>query len=687
MFRRPIKEISAEFQAEERHLDGIQRVVRDACGSAGMARKDISAVLLAIEEGATNIIRHAYLYEPGILRVRIVIYKKLITFSLIDRGRSFRPEGHGQLNLERLVESGRRGGLGFYMIQKIMDSVEYISSEGQNELRMSRHLGERGKGGAAPLLRRMFTLRFKFSLWTAIIVSIIIGGAFYFINDRTEDEIYSHLDGTAGALGMTIAEQAGLYMLNHRSDVEFDELVLSYSNSNPMLVQIVLVDSAGLTVAHSDDIHFIRKLYSPPPTIDSTLVGVPQRWLHNQSQVNYLILPILAGERRLGTVHLTYSSALINEKLVSAREGILKLTILLVAVGVIGIYLLSNYFVKPIVNITRRVRRFTSGDLDSELPLEGADEFYEISHALNQMMTRLRRERETAVERERMAKEIEVASQIQKTLLPGKLPRFPGLEVEAFYRAASMIGGDLYDVFPINGHRCGMVVADVSGKGVPASLVMSMLRTVIQIFSRDAVSARTTLQSVNEYLSLNMPPGMFITVLMAIYDSRRRVVNFVSAGHNPLLLYTAATRKVSKINPAGMPLGMPDMSADDVARPMTLEEVHVPLQDGDVFIAYTDGITEAHDRNGEQYGLDRLIEFVESHVNGSEALNLTRLSHDLVTEIDTFVGATGQRDDMTFVIGRATPRNDESAPEGAPDRSAVDTTTVPTEESDPDSAS
>jgi serine/threonine-protein kinase RsbW len=127
MFRRSIKEISAEFPAEEKYLDSIQRVVREACTAAGMPRKDTSAVLLAIEEAATNIIRHAYLYEKGALRLRVTIYARQITFSLIDYGRSFRPEGSGKLNLERLIESGRRGGLGFYMIRKIMDSVEYVS--------------------------------------------------------------------------------------------------------------------------------------------------------------------------------------------------------------------------------------------------------------------------------------------------------------------------------------------------------------------------------------------------------------------------------------------------------------------------------------------------------------------------------------------------------------------------------
>ena len=99
MFNRPIKEINAEFIAEEKYLESIQRVVREAGAAAGMSRKMLSAVLLAMEEASTNIIRHAYLYEKGILRLRIVIYRKRVSFSLIDNGRSFDPAGAGQLNL------------------------------------------------------------------------------------------------------------------------------------------------------------------------------------------------------------------------------------------------------------------------------------------------------------------------------------------------------------------------------------------------------------------------------------------------------------------------------------------------------------------------------------------------------------------------------------------------------------
>ena len=651
MFRRPIKEIDAEFPAEEKYLDGIQRLVREACASAGMRRKDVSAVLLAIEEGATNVIRHAYLYERGVLRLRITIYSRQMTFSIIDYGRSFRPEGSGKLDLDRLIESGRRGGLGFYMIQKIMDSVEYVSWSGRNELRMTRRLSRDSADTTPPLFRRTLTLRVKFSLWTFLIVLLIVAGAFYFVQSRTTEEIYRHLDGVVRALGETVAQQSALYIINHRSDVEFDELVVSYQESNDFLQRVVLTDSAGIILAHSDDIRNIRKAYERPVAITPAEYGLPQRFGEGKEEVNFLVLPVSSGEQQLGTVNLTYSSAPINERLRESRRTILVVTGVLLGVGVIGIYLLSNYFVRPIVSITRRVRRFSRGDFESELPLEGAAEFFEISSALNEMMTRLKHDRESLVERERMAKEIEVASQIQKTLLPRQLPELPGLDIDAFYRAASVIGGDLYDVFEIDQERCCLVVADVSGKGVPASLVMSMLRTVIKVYADNAVSTRDVLVKVNDYLTENIPKGMFITVLMGIYNTREHSLRLVSAGHNPLLLFRASTRHTSRFNPAGMPLGVPTTSGSRFAD--AVEELLLKLEDGDAFIFYSDGITEAVNREGGQYGIDRLESFLQEQWNNNTAQSMSALAGGLVEEIDSFSGYAQQRDDITFILGRA----------------------------------
>jgi serine phosphatase RsbU (regulator of sigma subunit) len=505
----------------------------------------------------------------------------------------------------------------------------------------------------------MTTLRAKFSFWTFFIVLLIVATAFYFINDRTTREVYVHLDDTVGALGKTIALQSAGYIINGRSDVEFDELIVSFVQSNAMLAQVVLVDINGTILAHSDDIRNIRKQYELPTPVSRDIVASPQRYQGSNEAMNYLILPILSGERKLGEAHITYSSAPIHEILADARLKILWLTGALLLIGIVGIYLLSNYFVTPILKITERVRRFSQGDLETELPLEGADEFFEISRALNDMTTRLSRDRKNIIERERMAKEIEVASQIQKTLLPREVPTMPGLEVGIFYRAASVVGGDLYDIFPIGENQYCLVVADVSGKGVPASLVMSMLRTVIRIYADHDRSARQTLLMVNEYLVRNMPAGMFITVQLVIYKVQHRQIQIVSAGHNPMLYFNAASGQVVRVNPSGMPVGVDATLKKTFAE--ALEEEVIDLQPDDVFFLFTDGLSEATDRSRKQYGLDRLGAFFQTWQLDRPRESTAELTKAIVEEIDNFSGLTKQSDDITFIICRTQRFSEQAA--------------------------
>ncbi len=646
MFRRPIKEIDAEYQAEEKFLPSVQNLVREACTTAGLSRKDVSAVTLAVEEGVTNIIRHAYLYEKGLVRIRIAIFRKRIIFSLMDKGRSFHPRSGARLDLKKLVESGRKGGLGFYMINKIMDSVEYISTPGLNELRMTKMISpETEKTGL--FMGRMFTLRVKFSIYTFIIMLTIIAGSYLFINSRSVKRIYQHLHDTIGSLSKTVAAQSAGYILNHRSDVEFDELAISYMKANPEILTLIITDSSGNILADTRDIRNLHKIYVPPQGIDLKKTGRPQIYLINGENEYYLIKQIIGGQNLYGQIHITYTDKSYLAEIASERRVVIFLTLIGLMVGIGGIYLLSNYFVSPIIRITDRVRKFSSGDIETELPPEGVEEYFEITSALNEMMSRLRRDRENIVEREKVAKEIEVAGQIQKMLLPVNLPQIPGLRLDAFYRAASRISGDLYDVFQIDDHNYCILVADVSGKGIPASLVMSVVRTVIRIEARGKVSSHEILVDVNDFIKGDIPRGIFITIFLAVYNTQTQRLNLVSAGHNPLICLRHASKKADLINPAGVPLGLPLAEDGDFGN--RLIEESLDLKTGDLLFIYTDGITESMNRSGQKYGMEKLLAFFNERILEDECSNPKRISELILSDVDQHAAAAVQNDDITFI--------------------------------------
>lgn len=646
MFNKPVREINAEYQAEEKSLPAIQNLVRETCINADMSRKDVNSVILAIEEGVTNIIRHAYLYEAGMIRIRIVVYRKRIVFSLIDYGRSFQPDGEVSLDLKKLADSGRKGGLGFYMIRKIMDSVEYLPTQEFNELRMSKVIA-RSPEAARLLMGRMFTLRVKFSLYTFLIMLTIIAGSYIFINKRTTVSIHRQLHEKVASLSKTVARQAGNYILNNRSDVEFNDLVRSYIRANPELITIVLADADNKILADTRGYQSLHRPYRPPIEIAGVMYGRPQSF-QNDKDLNYLVNPIRVGENDLGRVHIVYTGKMMNEMISQERIKIILLTIIGLAFGIGGIYLLSDYFVAPIGRIVERVRKYSSGDIETELPLEGVEEFFEISKAFNVMISRLRRDHKNIIDRERVAKEIEVAGEIQKTLLPNELPAIPKLKTEAVYRGASRISGDLYDVFEIGRNQYCLLVADVSGKGIPASLIMSVLRTVIRIYARGKKSSHDILTAVNNYIKNDIPPGIFITIFLAVYDIRNEKLNFVSAGHNPLIYYKKNKQQISLINPPGVPLGMPFENHNDFAARLKQQFIHV--DDGDVLFVYSDGITEAMNRGGEKYGLKRLENMFKHIVVDKAETDPAVISESILEDIDGYCGLADQADDITFII-------------------------------------
>jgi len=194
-----------------------------------------------------------------------------------------------------------------------------------------------------------------------------------------------------------------------------------------------------------------------------------------------------------------------------------------------------------------------------------------------------------------------------------------------------------------------MVVADVSGKGVPASLVMSMLRTVIQIYARQIVSPKEIIVAVNDYMKINIPPGMFVTVFLLMYDGVENSIQYVSAGHNPMIYYNSSKKIIEELNPKGMPVGLPTKEKDKFDNSI-IEEKRV-MQSNDCFFVYTDGITEAPDRDGKLFGVERLKEFLKKHLQNNST-TMKKLSASLVDEIDDYTGFHKAADDISYIIVR-----------------------------------
>lgn len=258
--------------------------------------------------------------------------------------------------------------------------------------------------------------------------------------------------------------------------------------------------------------------------------------------------------------------------------------------------------------------------------------------------------------RERLEQELRVAQLIQKNFLPKELPRLPGWQVSAHYRPARAVGGDFYDFIELENGRVGLVIGDVTDKGVPAALVMAATRGVLRAWAQRIDSPSEVLQGVNDLLTPDIPANMFVTCLYGVLEPASGTLRFANAGHN--LPYVHTSDGAVELRATGMPLGL--------LPGMTYEENEATLRPGETLLLYSDGLTEAHSPKREMFGFPRLLDLV-GRTSGSTEMNETLLS-----ELALFTGpGWEQEDDVTLVaLERVSSTTMKSAPAGGDSREA-----------------
>src|SRR5215217_4016539 len=249
----------------------------------------------------------------------------------------------------------------------------------------------------------------------------------------------------------------------------------------------------------------------------------------------------------------------------------------------------------------------------------------------------VRQQQQQAQERERIEQELRVARLIQQTLLPKAVPELGGWNVAAYYQPAREVGGDFYDFLELDDGHLGLVVGDVTDKGVPAALVMATTRAMLRASAQRLDSPAEVLRQVNDVIVRDIPPNMFITCLYAILDTRSGKLRYANAGHDlPYLRHKGRSGDTTELRATGMPLGlMPGMF---------YEEKEAVLEEGDSILFYSDGLVEAHDPHYEMFGFPRLQGFVGAHPGGATMIDF------LLKELARFVGDSWeQEDDITLV--------------------------------------
>jgi serine phosphatase RsbU (regulator of sigma subunit) len=295
---------------------------------------------------------------------------------------------------------------------------------------------------------------------------------------------------------------------------------------------------------------------------------------------------------------------------------------------------------------TERVRQ---GDFTHKIAVKAQDQLGELAESFNSMTASIEDLLRQAAEKKRLEEELRIAHEIQMSLLPQGPLTMPGLSVTALCVPAREVGGDYYDFLPLGEQRVGVLIADVSGKGTSAALYMAELKGLMLSLSEIHRSPRDLLIAANRIIKQHLDARSFITMTYAVLDLAARTMTYARAGHTPLIYVPGAgagvdARRVQILAPDGMVLGLTLDNGEMFER--LLEEDTLPLHPGDLYLFFTDGISEAMNMQDDCFGETRLGQLAEDHAD----LRPDELRERVLREISAFVGDAPQHDDMTMIL-------------------------------------
>lgn len=505
---------------------------------------------------------------------------------------------------------------------------------------------------------------------SALVMVLFASAAYLFINEKKTEmanDIYSNALAFSKLTANTISDDYDLYLAQN-SFVYFNREINSIFAKNDDVSVIKLVSYNGEVLYDSgedvdkryegdvrsvDDIMLeqIRSENISVLTADGRVIYIKSlddggvKFVDKNevevlapeagTLIEYFVVP--ANEKYSVVYNIDYHN--LEERVANMIERIIYLALFGVMLGMIMSFLMSAQVTRPIAALVDAAGRLATGDFKTRVEIKTRDEMNFLGGAFNKMAEDLEKSVENKLYKERVGRELELATQIQKQLIPAKLPALSGVDIAAGLVPAEEIGGDIYDFIPVGEGRMLMYLGDVTGHGVPAGIVSSIASALFYGYSTVG-DLREILIGVNRVLKVKTMPTMFMTLCLMAWDSVARKFSYANAGHEQIIHYKAATGKVELTPAGGIALGMlPDISKQTV-------EHEIELASGDFLVIYSDGIPEAWQSEKEKYGIDRFKAVVEKAGSGTAE----EIKTAILSDVKMFANGHKQEDDITLIV-------------------------------------
>lgn len=488
------------------------------------------------------------------------------------------------------------------------------------------------------------SIRIEFSLYVSAIILTLMLVTGIVITDRYVETVTGNVvekylaqaraySGPAGKLLISAGEPDALMLTN---------ICQKLANDNSDLFWAGITNVNKVYIAHTEieNVVVARKMLAPKgsgPNMDLR----PGETITISGDTIFVLVPIAERKILLGTLNMATSTREIHEARELSIMTVSSITLLMLLIGLPVTFTLLHRKLRPLSVITKKLQQVDFDDISLETAVVSKNEFGYLAETMRVMGQRLNDAQKDRIEKERINQEMDIAREIQASILPKEYPSSDEYEFAGAYRSAMEVGGDYYDFFEIDENRLGFLVADVSGKSLPGMLIMLLTRDIVLRLIRNCSSPSKLLSAVNVELHKNMRKGVFVTMFFCILNRRTGLCTFASAGHNPIVHMRGQNGCAELIKTKGFPLGMmPPKQFDD-----RIEVGEVRLESNDWLISYTDGINEALNLDKKEYGMERFVDQIQSKCTS----NADGLVSETLNHLEQFVGEAPQYDDITLL--------------------------------------
>lgn len=545
-------------------------------------------------------------------------------------------------------------------------------------------VSEEAEGKVGDEFKIRYSIRSKLIAIISMLVVILMVSASGFLLNQKKTELTRDIYVNARSFAeLTAGDVVGMYetYLKENGFIQFNRMIQSDFRKSEDVSRITLAEFSGKILYDSEteklsqydgeavrsvaeDVSLFERVQAPFASVNISgsgrVVYLEKDSIGQTFEVNLngkKIEPILDTDR-IGTIvypvdqkyavlyQISYDQ--LDRRIAKTMRQIGMLLAAAVGLGVFLAIAIGAKIAHPIRGLTVGAAEIARGNFDYRVNIHSKDELGLLSNAFNKMAKDLKESTKALIYKERVAKELEIAKDIQKSIIPEKIPPISGLDISASVDPAAEIGGDCYDFIKVDDKNTIIYLGDVTGHGVPAGLLVSVANALIYAY-RGLNDIFQLLTNVNAILQAKSKPNMFITMAMLNWNEADQSMEYISAGHEKILHYGAQTKQVTEMDSGGIALGMlPDCSK-------LLKKLPIPMSSGDIIVLYSDGIPEAWNAQKQQYGIAKLRRVLLDAAVGhgrvdAKSVNAQTIKQDVLDDVYKFMGETPQADDITIMV-------------------------------------